>query len=80
MSKAFALGMLVGLRKRAEDEAEEAMLEGLESDSLEDVSRRKPPREPKHVPKFLKAPRRITERKKRRMVRQRMMPKSLVSA
>lgn len=84
MSKAYALGLLLGLYKRAADEADEEVLEealkGLESVSLEDVSSSKLPREPKHVPKFIKAPRRITERKKRRLVRQRMIPKPLVSA
>jgi len=75
MSKCYVLGLLLGLCKRASEGSE--MLGGATLSSIQDSAL---PRRPKQPEKFLKAPRRITSRKRRRFVRQRKLPKSLLSA
>jgi len=79
MSRSYTLGLLLGLLKTAEEADEEEMPE-FESETVEDVQDQGMPRQPKHIPKYIKAPRSLTGRKRRRIVRQRKLPKPLLSA
>jgi hypothetical protein len=75
MSRSYTLGLLLGLCKQAAEG--DAMLGGA---SLSSVRSGKLPRKPKHPEKYIKAPRSLSGRKRRRFVRQRKMPKKLLSA
>lgn len=75
MSRSYTLGLLLGLCKQA---AEGDDLLGGASVSV--VRGAGLPRQPKHPEKYVKAPRSPSGRKRRRFVRQRKMPKKLLSA
>jgi hypothetical protein len=75
MSRSYTIGLLLGLCKRAAEGDE--MLGGA---SVSETRKAGLPRQPKHPEKYIKAPRSISGRKRRRFVRQRKMPKKLLSA
>lgn len=75
MSRCYTLGLLVGLCKKAVEGDE--LLGGAAFNGPDDGGL---PRKPKLPAKRIKAPRRITSRKRRRFVRQRKLPKKLLSA
>lgn len=75
MSRSYTIGLLLGLCKRAAEGNE--MLGGASTAS---GRRAGLPRQPKHPEKYIKAPRSLSGRKRRRFVRQRKMPKTLLSA
>jgi hypothetical protein len=76
MSRSYTIGLLLGLCKKAVEE-EGDLLGGVVFNPPEGGNL---PRRPKHPEKMIKAPRRITSRKRRRFVRQRKLPKKLLSA
>ena len=75
MSRGYTLGLLLGLCKAAEDD--EANFEGDDPGDLREAIL---PRHPKHPSKFIKSPRQLSVRKRRRFVRQMKLPKPLLSA
>jgi hypothetical protein len=94
MWNCYLLGVVTGLRKRAqelpdlEDVAEllEKVEDVQEAEALEqgagisEITRKRAPRRPKHPEKFWKVPRSLAVRKRKRYIRQKVMPKSLLSA
>ena len=84
MSRSYTIGLLLGLCKRAaeggEGQVEEIINEMLGGASTASGRRAGLPRQPKHPEKYVKAPRSLSGRKRRRFVRQRKMPKTLLSA
>ena len=91
MWNSYLLGLVTGLRKQAQDKLPDAqdVEELLEEVGEKEIGQgteisalvgKRSPRRPKHPEKFWKVPRSLTVRKRKLYIRQKKMPKSLLSA